>query len=111
MTQIDAVKEIMSDGKFRTLYEIAILVETATGNKTNAPGISARLRDLRKPQYGGYHVERKHAGDKTFLYRLHRPDGTLIRNPIPGYGTPESIKPPAPVAGATSAMRYCESLS
>jgi hypothetical protein len=44
------------------------------------PSLSARLRDLRKQQYGGYRVERRSRGRGLFEYRVFEPEteqGTL----------------------------------
>ena len=67
--QLDAVEELMSDGMWRTLAAIA----AHTG--ASEAGASARLRDLRKRQYGGYVVERKRAkpGSGLYLYRVVKP--------------------------------------
>lgn len=62
--QLLAVYEAMSDGHE---HSIAWLAEAAGG--THA-AVSARLRDLRKPKFGGHTVERRHAGDGLWLYRL-----------------------------------------
>ena len=51
------VIELMSDGAYRTLGEIKAITG---GSET---GISARLRDARRPAFGGYHVERRRRGD------------------------------------------------
>lgn len=47
------VLDLMSDGRWRTLAEIA----DATGDPQ--PSVSARLRDLRKPKFGGFTIERR----------------------------------------------------
>lgn len=62
--QLTAVRRFMSDGQWRLLAEIA----AATG----APeaSISARLRDLRKPKFGGLTVERDYVGDGLWQYRV-----------------------------------------
>lgn len=51
--QQQAVFDVMSDGKWHTLAEIA--------QATHCPesSVSARLRDLRKEQFGAYPVERR----------------------------------------------------
>lgn len=67
-TQQEAVFELMQDGLWRTLAEIRI----AIGQGSEA-GISARLRDLRKPKFGSLTVQRQRRGDSTvglFEYRL-----------------------------------------
>lgn len=53
-TQGERVKQLMLDGKRRTLPEIA----DALGVETITTGLSARVRDLRKPEFGGYIVKR-----------------------------------------------------
>lgn len=52
------VRTLMADGTWRTLSEIC----AAIGAGSEA-GVSARLRDLRKEQFGGYTVERRRRGD------------------------------------------------
>ena len=62
--QLAQVASLMRDGQWRTLYEIA----HATGCPTQS--VSARLRDLRKPRFGGYTVERQRCQVGVFLYRV-----------------------------------------
>lgn len=69
-TQLDAVKQVMADGQWRTLKQIADIVHLLTGKKATEASVSARLRDLRKVKFGSYTVERKSAGDGLFLYRV-----------------------------------------
>jgi DNA-binding transcriptional ArsR family regulator len=52
--QIKRVFDLMSDGRWRTLDEIQMVVGGSQ------PAISARLRDLRKARYGSLQVDRKH---------------------------------------------------
>lgn len=54
---LDRVRELMDDGKWRTLREIVVEVGGSEG------GVSARLRDMRKAQFGGVEVERRRRGD------------------------------------------------
>lgn len=51
--QLRDVFNLMQDGTWRTLYEI----EGITGHP--APSVSARLRDLRKHQFGGRTINRR----------------------------------------------------
>lgn len=51
-TQLDRVRLLMADGRWRSLHDIAIV---AGGSEAS---ISARLRDLRKSRFGGHTVER-----------------------------------------------------
>lgn len=52
--QLYQVKNLMLDGNWRTLAEIAKATDYPE------PSVSARLRDLRKEKFGGYIVERRH---------------------------------------------------
>ena len=54
---LDRVRELMADGEWRTLREIAV---ECSGSEA---GVSARLRDLRKPAFGGVEVERRRRGE------------------------------------------------
>ncbi|HUP07677.1 MAG TPA: hypothetical protein VMU47_11030 [Caldimonas sp.] len=63
--QHQRVFDCMRDGRWRSLREIA---ET-TGDPEAS--VSARLRDFRKPRFGGHEVERRRARDGgTHEYRL-----------------------------------------
>jgi hypothetical protein len=62
--QLDAVRDLMRDGVWRTLSEIV----AAIGSASEA-GASARLRDCRKREFGGHTVNRRRRGDpKTGLW-------------------------------------------
>lgn len=70
-SQLERVRELMLDSKWRTLDEIHRIVGGSEA------GISARLRDLRKPRFGSYQVNRRRRGDATaglFEYRLLKPE-------------------------------------
>lgn len=78
--QLERVKRVMGDGQWRTLDEIA------EATKDHLQSISARLRDLRKPKFGGWLVDRrrrKGLEEKgVFEYRVVLPDtpeGNRIR--------------------------------
>lgn len=62
--QLGLVWEVMRDGAWHTLADIA--------QRTNMPeaSISARLRDLRKPDHGEWTVSRRAAGGGRFAYRV-----------------------------------------
>lgn len=66
--QMKAVRDLMLDGRWRTLDEIAWA--GGTGSAFPESSVSARLRDLRKPKFGGYTVERRYAGVGLWEYRL-----------------------------------------
>ena len=61
----DRVFDLMRDGKWRTLAEI----KQVTGGSEG--GIGARLRDMRKIQYGSHTVDRERVKDSgLWQYRL-----------------------------------------
>lgn len=65
-TQLRAVRDLMADGAWRSLHTI--------GECCGYPeaSVSARLRDLRKPRFGAYLVERERVlyGCGTYQYRV-----------------------------------------
>lgn len=62
--QLERVKALMSDGNWRTLKAIA---EAVGGSEA---GVSARLRDLRKPRFGGLCVSRRRVDGGLWEYRV-----------------------------------------
>lgn len=62
--QLSRVYNLMRDGRWRTLDEIA---SQARGS---VPAVSARLRDLRKAKYGSHVVGRESVGRGLFRYKL-----------------------------------------
>lgn len=66
-SQLERVQVLMTDGRWRTLASIA----AAVGG--SEPAVSARLRDLRKPRFGGLLVERRYVGEGLWEYRVAAP--------------------------------------
>lgn len=62
--QMLRVCELMKDGEWRTLREIA----KATGDPESS--VSAQLRHLRKERFGSHTIEKHHLGDGVFVYRM-----------------------------------------
>lgn len=62
--QIKRVHSAMSDGKWRTLSQIAGL----TGDPEAS--VSAQMRNLRKIPFGAHKVEKKFIGNGLYEYRL-----------------------------------------
>lgn len=62
--QLNLVYQIMSDNGWHTLRELA----EAVGCEPQSA--SARIRDLRKEQYGGHQIERERVEGGLFKYRL-----------------------------------------
>ena len=63
-SQLQRVRDLMIDGQWRTLAQIAAAVGGSEA------GVSARLRDLRKSRFGGYSVEKRYISEGLFEYRL-----------------------------------------
>jgi hypothetical protein len=63
-SQLIRVKELMLDGQWRSLPQIAAVVGGSEA------GVSARLRDLRKPRNGAYTVNRRHVADGLHEYQV-----------------------------------------
>jgi hypothetical protein len=81
LSQLARVYEAMSDGRYHTLAELSELTDAPE------PSISARIRDLRKPRFGGYAIQHHVRGtNKTkHVYRL-----------VPESGDPAYVYDPAP---------------
>jgi hypothetical protein len=62
--QLQAVYRLMSDGEWRTLAEIK---ERVGGTDAS---VSARLRDLRKANFGSHVVDRRYVANGLYEYRL-----------------------------------------
>lgn len=62
--QLFSVRILMGDGKWRTLREIQAIVGGSEA------GVSARLRDLRKPRFGAYTIERRRVDGGLYAYRM-----------------------------------------
>lgn len=65
-TQLADVYRLMQDGNWRTLA----MIRKLTGGHHSEAAISARLRDFRKPKFGGHTVDRRYISDGLFTYRL-----------------------------------------
>lgn len=63
-SQICRVWNCMVDGKWRTLKEIADLIDAPESS------VSAQLRHLRKSRFGAHEVEREHIKNGLFKYRV-----------------------------------------
>lgn len=64
--QLRQVRELMADGKWRTLGDI----QKQLPQHYETQSISARLRDLRKPEHGSHTVNRSKVGTGLFQYQV-----------------------------------------
>lgn len=63
--QLAKVRRAMWDGRWHTLDELAAAADAPQAS------VSARIRDLRKPKFGAYKVERRHVKGGLFEYRIN----------------------------------------
>ena len=89
-SQLGRVEEYLADHDWHTLGEIT---EAVGGTEAS---ISARLRDLRKPKFGAYIVERRHVEGGLWEYRM------LDRDPKPQPVVKVSLDPAAYVSPSRS---------
>lgn len=77
-TQLQRVKLCLLGGQWWTLRQ---LVAIAGGSEA---AVSARIRDLRRPEHGGYTILRERVGGVSGLwrYKLVVPPPEEIRNPL-----------------------------
>lgn len=74
-TQFERVLSVMQDGDWHTLAEIVERVSYPPYDRASEAGVSARLRDMRKPRFGGYHIERRRVKDAgLYEYRAVKPE-------------------------------------
>ncbi len=62
--QKQRIFDLMKDGQWRTLEQISEATDTPQAS------VSARLRDFRKPKFGGHQVDRYYVEKGLFMYRV-----------------------------------------
>jgi hypothetical protein len=62
--QLKAVRYVLLDNRWHTLGEIA---QRVGGSEA---GVSARIRDLRKPRFGSHTIEKQRVTDGLWQYRM-----------------------------------------
>jgi hypothetical protein len=67
--QLAAVRSIMLRNGWVTLKDLAAQVQAPESS------VSARIRDLRKPQFGGYTIERQYVSKGLWKYRIKIGEG------------------------------------
>ena len=72
-TLVDMVRILLGDGGWWTPFELCDEIWRTRGIRISDSSSSARLRDLRKEQYGGHTILiRKRQGSRAFEYRMER---------------------------------------
>lgn len=70
-TQLEAVRDLMKDGRWRLPSEICRKLRPQLGYKPGEAAVTARLRDLRKPQFGSYQVKcRRRESSRAYEYAI-----------------------------------------
>jgi hypothetical protein len=74
MDKVDAraaIRDLLSRGHWYSTYEVAGYLQITAGRLISESAASARIRDLRKPQFGGYTVKsRPRNGCSAWEYQL-----------------------------------------
>lgn len=70
--QLAAVYTVMCTGRWFTLTNLAKAAGGINGRNYSEAGVSARIRDLRKPKFGGHKIEARHVADGLWKYRMVR---------------------------------------
>jgi hypothetical protein len=65
---LERIRELMSDEQWRTHAQIVEALRLRP-----ASSVRERLRDLRKPRFGGYHVDAEHVAGGLWRYRVRAP--------------------------------------
>lgn len=69
---LQRVYDFMADGRWHTLSEIR---DACGGSEAS---VSARLRDLRRPERGKYTIERERTSEPgVFVYKMRQPERDL----------------------------------
>lgn len=70
---VDMVRALMADRNWWSPWELQEQIWRTRGIRSSESGISARIRDLRKDQFGGHTVAiRRRSGTKAYEYRLEK---------------------------------------
>ncbi len=77
-TEMARVKAYVLDGEWHTLSEISLILSAIYECRFPESSVSARLRDLRKPLFGGYVVEREYVARGLHRYRVLLPEPVQI---------------------------------
>lgn len=67
----EVIRDLLSRGHAYSTYEVAGFLEITIGRRISESAVSARIRDLRKPQFGGYKViSRPRQGCSAWEYSI-----------------------------------------
>ena len=73
-SQLDAVRHCLSDGSKWTTHRLMDRVKQLRGGRNaSESSITARIRDLRKPAFGGYTINQEHTGNGVHVYWMPNP--------------------------------------
>ena len=71
LSLVGIVRDVLLTHDWISPYALQAAVEARTGAWHSDASISARLRELRRPEYGGHViVKRKREGSRSYEYRL-----------------------------------------
>lgn len=83
-SQLERVRSIMLDGRKRTIREIYDLAQALRedGGADSESGLTARIRDLRKPKFGGHIVKRESKGGGLHVYWIEFPPREVTQDSL-----------------------------
>lgn len=77
-SQVDMVRTLLSQNRWLAPFELQEEIWRTRGLRVSESGISARIRDCRKAEYGAHHVAiRRRSGTRFYEYQIEeRRDAT-----------------------------------
>ena len=69
LTQLEAVRHVLADGRWRTITEIRHELDDL-GIPSTETSVSSRIRDLRKAKFGAHQVDARCIERGLWAYRL-----------------------------------------
>ena len=94
-SEMDAVRDIMLDGRWYSIQELTPLVSARMVAKASESGVSARIRDLRKPKHGSHIVARRRRTAGTHEYRIELGQQSFPLDDVGPYRNADRTKPEA----------------
>lgn len=68
--QIQRVYDVMSSGRYMTHAQIRLAIRGKFGVEDKETSISAQVRNLRKPRFGGHTIQSRHIKNGLYEYRI-----------------------------------------
>lgn len=76
--QVDFIRESMADGQIWTVEDLCDAYEDQTGKTMKPTSCSANIRTLRKPEHGGFSIERIKLAPGHYGFRMEKINGVRV---------------------------------